>query len=107
MDDLIKQIVEKTGVTAQQAKDGVTIAVDWVKEKLPDDMVEQVGGLLDGAGDMASGAVEKAKDAGGSVSSSAGTAASSGASTATSMWNKAKDMASGLLPGDDTSDDAE
>lgn len=101
MDDLINQIVEKTGVTAQQAKDGVGIAVEWVKEKLPSDVVDQFGGLLDGAGNMASGAVDKAKDAGSSVSSAAGSAASSGAGAAGGAWDKAKGAVSDLMPGDE------
>lgn len=101
MDDLINQIVEKTGVTAQQAKDGVGIAVDWVKEKLPNDVVEQFGGLLDGAGDMAAGAVSKAKDAGSSVTSAAESAASSGAGAAESAWDKTKSAVSDLMPGDE------
>ena len=101
MDDLINQIVEKTGVTAQQAKDGVGLAVEWVKEKLPSDVVDQFGGLLDGAGSMASGAVDKAKDASGSVSSAAGAAASSGAGAAGTAWDKAKGAVSDLMPGDE------
>jgi uncharacterized protein YjbJ (UPF0337 family) len=101
MDDLINQIVEKTGVTAQQAKDGVGMAVEWVKDKLPSDVVDQLGGLLDGAGGMAAGAVDKAKDAGGSVTSAAGSAASSGADAAEGMWDKAKGAVSDLMPGDE------
>lgn len=101
MDDLINQIVEKTGVTAQQAKEGVGIAVEWVKEKLPDEVVDQFGGVLDGAANLTSGAVEKAKDAGGSVSSAAGAAASSGAGAAGSAWDKAKGAVSDLMPDDE------
>jgi hypothetical protein len=97
MDDLINQIVEKTGVTAQQAQDGVGLAVEWVKERLPSDVVDQFGGVLDGAGNMASGAVDKAKDAGGSVSS----LASSGAGASGSAWDKAKGAVSDLMPGDE------
>ncbi len=101
MDDLINQIMEKTGVTAQQAKDGVGMAVEWVEDKLPSEVVEQFGGLLDGAGNMAAGAVEKAKGAGSSVASSAESAASSGADAAGSVWDKAKGTVSDLMPGDE------
>ncbi|MEN8041600.1 MAG: DUF2780 domain-containing protein [Actinomycetota bacterium] len=95
MDELISQIVEKTGVTAQQAKEGVTIALDWVKDKLPSDVVDQLSGVLEGAGDMAADAVEKAKGAAGSASDAAGGAASSATDVAGNLWEKAKD----LLPG--------
>ncbi|MEN8240139.1 MAG: hypothetical protein ABFR53_13170 [Actinomycetota bacterium] len=95
MDELISQIVEKTGVTAQQARDGVNMAIDWVKDKLPSDMVDQIGGILDGAGDMAAGAVDKAKGAAGSATDAAGSAAGSATDAAGSIWDKAKD----LLPG--------
>ncbi len=76
MDDLINQIVEKTGFTAQQAKDGVGIAVGWIKDRFPDDVVEQFGSALDSAGGMASDAVGKAVEAGSSATSAAGSAAS-------------------------------
>jgi hypothetical protein len=68
-----------------------------VKERLPSDVVDQFGGVLDGAGNMASGAVDKAKDAGGSVSS----LASSGAGASGSAWDKAKGAVSDLMPGDE------
>jgi hypothetical protein len=85
MDDLISQIAEKTGVTVQQAKEGVAMSFARVREILPSDVAEQIGGLLDGAGDLASGAVGKAKDAGASVTSTAGSVAESGTDTAASV----------------------
>jgi hypothetical protein len=101
MDDLIAQISEKTGVTFQQAKEGVAISAAWVREKLPSDVAEQLGGLLDGAGDLAAGAVGKAKDAGASVTSTAGSVAESGADTASSAWEKTKDSVSDFMPGNE------
>ncbi len=101
MDDLVSQIVEKTGVTTQQAKDGVGIAVGWIKERLPDEVVDQVGSALDSAGGMASEAVGKAVEAGSSAGSVAGSAASSGIEAAGSVWDKVKDTASVVLPGDE------
>ena len=101
MDDLINQIAEKTGVTVQQAKDGVAISAAWIKEKLPSDVADQIGGLLDGAGNLASGAAGKAKDAGASVTSTAGNVAESGAGTAASVWEKTRGSVSDLMPGDE------
>ncbi len=101
MQDLINQIVEKTGVTAQQAKDSANIAVEWVKDKLPEDIRGTVGEILEGAGDMAADAVTKSKDAAGSAAGVAGDAASSATEATGSMWDKAKDAVSDLLPGHD------
>ena len=101
MDDLISQIVQKTGITTQQAKESVTISAAWVKEGPTSDVVAQFGGLLDGAGDMAAGAVEKARGAGASVTSAAGVAASTGTEAAGGAWEKTKGAVSDLIPGDD------
>ena len=101
MEDLINQIVERTGVTAQQARESVSISAAWIRERLPSDVVEQFGGFLDGAGNMATGAIDKAKDAGSSVTSAAGGVAASGAEAAGSAWEKTKDSVSDLMPGDE------
>ncbi len=100
MNDLITQIVEKTGVTAQQAQESVNLSVEWIREKLPADAVEQLGGLLEGATGMATGAMGKAKDAGSSVTSTAGSVAASGVDVAGSAWEKTKGSVSDLMPGD-------
>ncbi len=102
MDDLINQIVEKTGVTAAQARDRATMALAWMKDELPADVGNQIGGLLDGAGKMASGMVDRAKDAGSSAGGIAGDAAGAGASAAAGMFDKAKDSVSDILPGGDS-----
>jgi hypothetical protein len=101
MDDLINQIVEKTGVTAQQARDGVGLAIGWVKEKLPTDVVDQLGSVLDSAGGMAADAVGKAKDTGASATSAAGSTVSSAADVAGSIWDKGTGAVSELMPGDE------
>ena len=98
MDELIAQISEKTGVTVQQAKDGVAISAAWVREKLPSDVAEQLGGLLDGASNLAAGAVGKAREAGASVTSTAGSVAESSADTASNAWEKPKGSVSDLMP---------
>ena len=64
MDDLIKQITERTGLPADQARAAAQTTIDFIKEKLPesmrgyvdmalnsgmiDDVANQAGGLLGG-----------------------------------------------------------
>ena len=64
MDDLIKQITERTGLPADQARAAAQTTIDFLKEKLPesmrgyvdmalnsgmiDDVAGQAGGLLGG-----------------------------------------------------------
>ncbi len=92
MQDLIDQIVAKTGITATQARDAVGMAGDWIKDKLPADLRDTVGGYIDGAGGLAGDAVEKSKDV-------AGSAADATKGAAGSAWDKAKDTVQDLMPG--------
>jgi hypothetical protein len=64
MDDLIKQITERTGLPADQARAAAQTTIDFLKEKLPesmrgyvdmalnsgmiDDIAGQAGGMLGG-----------------------------------------------------------
>src|SRR5215213_9508889 len=64
MDDLIKQITERTGLPADQARAAAQTTIDFIKEKLPesmrgyvdmalnsgviDDVANQAGGMLGG-----------------------------------------------------------
>lgn len=70
MDDLIKQITEKTGVTAEKAREIVAVVAAWVKEA-PGEAREQltaasgkVAGLASSATGLASEAAATAKTAG-------------------------------------------
>lgn len=50
MDELIKTVSEKAGISGDQAKSAVTSVIDFLKAKMP--MIgEQVQGLLSGGGD--------------------------------------------------------
>lgn len=66
MDELIAQLTEKTGLAADQVKSVVDGVMDFLKEKLPGGMGEQIQGFLEGnadtVGDTAGGLVDKAKD---------------------------------------------
>jgi hypothetical protein len=55
MDQLVNEISTRTGITQDQARQAVQMAVDFVKQKLPPALASQVDGVLGGtnSGDMA------------------------------------------------------
>jgi hypothetical protein len=56
MDELIKRITEKTGISEDQARSAVTTVTGFLKEKLPAPIAGQIDNLMTGAGG-ATGAV--------------------------------------------------
>ena len=48
MDQLITQITERTGITADQARAVVQVVTSYLKDKLPAPIAAQVDGLLSG-----------------------------------------------------------
>ena len=87
MDELIAQIQEKTGIGADKAKEIAGVVTAFLRDNLPDDMLERLGevaaGAAEKAGDTAGAAegaasaaassvTERAKDAGGAVAGTAG-----------------------------------
>ena len=52
MDELIKRITEKTGISEDQARSAVTTVAGFLKEKLPAPVAGQVDNVLSGAGGM-------------------------------------------------------
>jgi hypothetical protein len=48
MDELIKLVSSKAGITEGQAKQAVETVIGFLKEKLPDPIAKQVDGLLKG-----------------------------------------------------------
>ena len=90
MDELIAQIMEKTGVTAEKAKEMLGVTANWMKDHLPDDVSDQIGSMLSGAGDIA-----------GSAAGAATGAASAATGKAGDLWNTAKDRVSGSAQDDD------
>lgn len=62
MDDLIKLVSEKAGITEKQAQEAVATVLDFLKAKLPPsigdqlDAVAQGEGLSSSAGDLLKGA---------------------------------------------------
>lgn len=54
MDELIKMVADKTGISADQAKSAVETVMGFLKDTLPAGISEQVEGLMSGK-DVAGG----------------------------------------------------
>ena len=69
MDEIIKQVQEKTGLPVDKAKDAIEVVINFISDKLPEPVAGQVRGFLDGDGGGAAGGgsagdlMDKAKDA--------------------------------------------
>lgn len=50
MEELVKLVVEKTGINEEQARGAVTTVVNFLKEKLPAPISGQIDALLAGSG---------------------------------------------------------
>ncbi|MBS1517307.1 MAG: hypothetical protein JSS91_04400 [Bacteroidetes bacterium] len=64
MDELIKLVTEKTGISAEQAKSAIETVGNFVKDKLPAGIGDQVNNFLEGKeiggiADMAKGFKDK------------------------------------------------
>ena len=57
MEELIKQVVERTGISEEQARTAVQTVMGYLQNNLPAGISEQLGGLLGGTGGGASGGV--------------------------------------------------
>ena len=101
MDELIAQIAEKTGVTVEKAKEMVGITTEWMADKLPENLSDQVAAALAGAGGMASSAAGKATDVAGSAAGVATGAATTASEKAGDLWGKTKDSVTGSTSSDD------
>ena len=101
MDELIAQITEKTGVTAEKAKEMVGVTTEWMADKLPESLAEQVAAALAGAGGMASSAADKATGVAGSAAEVATGAATTASEKAGDLWGKTKDTVTGFTSSDD------
>jgi hypothetical protein len=50
MDELVKLVSEKTGISAEQARTAVTTVLGFLKDRLPAPIAGQLDGLLSGGG---------------------------------------------------------
>jgi hypothetical protein len=101
VDELIAQITEKTGVTAEKAKEMIGVTTEWMKGKLPESLAEQVSAALAGAGGVASSAAAKATDVAGSTAGFATGASTNATEKAGGLWDKTKDTVTGFTSSND------
>jgi hypothetical protein len=50
MDELIKLVSQKTGISEEVSKQAVEIVIGYLKDNLPEPIAGQIDGLLSGAG---------------------------------------------------------
>lgn len=62
MDELIKQVVEKTGISESQARSAVETVVGFLKDRLPAPLAGQVDNALGAAGGAVGTIADKAGD---------------------------------------------
>jgi uncharacterized protein (DUF2267 family) len=67
MDELVKQVVEKTGTSEQQARTAVETVVGFLKQRLPAPIASHVDGALGAAGGAVGTIADKASDALGGI----------------------------------------
>ena len=69
MDDLIKQITSKVGISDDQANGAVGVVLEFIKGKLPENMHSMIDGVIGGGdgGEDGGGLMDKAKDAIGGI----------------------------------------
>ena len=62
MDELVRQVVERTGISEAQARTAVETVVGFLKERLPAPIAGQVDGALGAAGGALGGLAGQAGD---------------------------------------------
>lgn len=50
MEEIIKLVMQKTGINEEQARGAVTAVIDFLKQKLPAPIAGQIDGVLSGSG---------------------------------------------------------
>ena len=54
MDELVKLVSQKTGLSEEQSKKAVEVVIGYLKLKLPAPVAGQIDALLSGGGDLGS-----------------------------------------------------
>ena len=101
MDDLIKDIQERTGLPADKVLEVVTMVTEYMREALPDELVAQVTAYLGSAAEATSGATTTARTASGAAAAGAGDLVGKATDVATQAFNLAKDTVADLTSNDD------
>lgn len=102
MDDLIKDIQERTGLSADKVLEVVTMVTDYMRQALPEDLVAQISSYLGSAADATSGATTTAKTAGTAAASGAGDLVGKATDLASSALNVAKGALDDITSSNDT-----
>jgi hypothetical protein len=55
VDELVNQVVQKTGISQDQANQAVQTVIGYLKNKLPGPVASQLDGILGGQGQSSSG----------------------------------------------------
>ena len=63
MDELIRQVAERTGIGEDKARTAVETVVGFLKERLPAPVAGQLDNVIGGSAGMAGGVADKAGDA--------------------------------------------
>ena len=93
VEDLIKDIQERTGLPADKVLEVVTMVTDYMRRALPDDLVHVIASYLGSAADQATTAADTARSTATTATTAAAGAASSVVGMATGMASQALDMA--------------
>ena len=105
MEDLIIQIQEKTGLSRDKVIEVATIVTDFMKERMPADVIETVSEYLGDAGGKTATAVGSATDmatgAARSAAGVAGDATNMATGTASAVFSKATESFAGTVDPDD------
>jgi hypothetical protein len=62
MEELIKQVTERAGISEAQARSAVETVVGFLTNRLPAPLADQVAGVVGGAGGAVGGLADKAGD---------------------------------------------
>ena len=62
MDELVRQVVERTGISEPQARTAVETVVGFLKERLPAPIAGQVDNAVAGSAGVVGGIADKAGD---------------------------------------------
>ena len=50
MEEIVKLVMQKTGISEEQARGAVTTVINFLKQKLPAPIAGQIDGVLSGSG---------------------------------------------------------
>jgi hypothetical protein len=62
MEELIRQVAERTGISEEQAQTAVHTVLGFIKGRLPEPLAGQLDGFIGGAGGAAAGGLGAAGD---------------------------------------------